>query len=68
MTGRPPEPPAGQDEPPDVRTAVHATVRILDEILTRHALDEHPDLLLRVTALESALDRLRRNLEGGRIS
>lgn len=65
MTERPPEPPDGQDDPPDVRTAVHATVRILAVVLDRRALDSHPDLLLQVSALHHALARLRERLERG---
>lgn len=61
MTTRPPEPPDGQDDPPDVRTAIHAVVRVFDELHERHDLD--PDLVLRIAALRSALARLRTRLD-----
>lgn len=64
-TTRPPDPPGGQDDPPDVRTAVHATLRILDEIVDRGVLADDHELFLRVAAIRSALNRLRRHLERG---
>lgn len=63
MSARPPEPRGGQDDPPEVRPAVHATIRLLSEIVERRILDEDHELLLRVEALRSALSRLRRRLE-----
>ena len=60
------EPRGGQDDPPDVRTAVRAVLRLLADVSA--ALEEQADppreLLLRVYAHRSALNRLRRRMDG----
>lgn len=67
---RPPgEPPGGQDQDPDVRTAVAALLVLLDDVRlflrTHHDHAPAAELLLRVEAHRSALTRLRHALERG---
>ena len=67
MTDRAPtEPAGGQDDPPDVRTAVVATVWLLADV-SAHLADRPSDidLLRRVQALRAALIRLRGHLGVG---
>jgi hypothetical protein len=61
-TGRPLDPPGGQDDPPDPLTAVRALIGFLDD-LTGEPLG--PDLTRRRVALRRALGRLRDHLEAG---
>jgi hypothetical protein len=63
--GEPPiEPRGGQDDPPDVRTAIHATIGLLDDVKVEFATRPGDRaLLLRVIALRSALSRLRDHLD-----
>jgi hypothetical protein len=64
MTEPPTEPLTGQDpDPPDVRLAVLATIRLLNDLHPILRREDHPDELLRLVALRSALTRLRRHLE-----
>lgn len=69
MSPGPPEPADGQDDPPDVRTAVVATIRLLRAVHDR--LGDHPgdadlaDLRERVGALRRALVRLHAHLDEG---
>jgi hypothetical protein len=67
MSEPPLEPRGGQDDAPDTRTAVRAVLRLLEDVT--HYMEERPappkDLLLRVYAHRSALNRLRRRLDGG---
>jgi hypothetical protein len=66
-TTPPKDPPGGQDSSPDVRTAVHATIGLLDDVKAHLATrPSEGELLLRVIALRSALARLRDHLEGAR--
>lgn len=63
MKARPPDPPDGQDDPPDLGTALVATIRLLDDV--RDRLEAHPgdhDLALRAHATRRALARLLRHL------
>lgn len=58
----PPEPAGGQEtEPPDLRLALNATIRLLDDIGHTRQLDD--DLTLRVFAVRAVLHRLRHHLE-----
>lgn len=60
---RPSDPPDGQDDPPDLRTALVATIRLLRDV--RERLEERPedhDLALRSHAVRRALIRLRAHL------
>lgn len=59
---RPIEPPDGQDDPPDLRTALVATIELLHDV--RQKLDD-ADLNLRSGALRRALIRLRDHLDDG---
>lgn len=64
MPSRPPERPDGQDDPPDVLTALRATIGLLADI--RDRLETRPNdaaLVLRVVALRGALIRLRDHLD-----
>lgn len=64
---RPVEPSGGQDEPPDVLTAVRAVMVLLSDIHDRLAhpdeLDDDADLALRLAAMHAAFSRLRHRLE-----
>lgn len=65
MTG-PVELDGGQDDAPDVRTAVAALLILLDDLrlfLRTHHDPGAGELLLRVEAHRSALSRLRRHLD-----
>lgn len=63
MPTRPIERPDGQDDRPDVATALHATIVLLDDVRDRLAArTEDADLLLRVIAVRSALRRLRKHM------
>jgi hypothetical protein len=57
----PPEPPRGQDEPPDTLTAINAVLRVFAGIVERDGLA--PDDVPRIAALRRALVRLRDRLE-----
>ena len=55
----PPEPRNGQDDPPDLLTALRATVKLLGAVRGELAGEEkHEDLRLRAGALRAALQRL----------
>jgi hypothetical protein len=60
---RPTEPRDGQDDGPDLRTALHATISLLADVHERldHRADDH-DLALRARAVRRALQRLRDRL------
>lgn len=60
MSNRPTEPPDGQDDPPDLRTALVAAIKLLHDVGQRLS-DE--DLGLRSRALRNALIRLRDHLD-----
>lgn len=66
MTNAPPEPNGGQDEPPDVRTAVVAVLWLLSDVLEHferhHDNDDVLALRVRVHAHRRALVRLRDRL------
>lgn len=64
MPTRPTEPPAGQDEPPDVRTAVVVMIRLLADMRKQLEPDErHHELVLRGIATRRALLRLLRKID-----
>lgn len=66
MSQAPPEPPDGQDGPPDLRTALIAIVRLLDDVHTflaqHHGDDDAGRLLLRTIAVRRGVIRLREHL------
>ena len=66
MTDTPPEPPGGQDDPPDVRTAVVAVLWLLNDVLEHFERPHNPDtaeaLRVRIHAHRRALRRLRDRL------
>lgn len=63
MPTRPTEPRGGQDSPPDLRTALHATIALLRDVSDRldPRADDH-DLALRARAVRRALLRLEDHL------
>lgn len=65
MTSRPPDPPGGQDDRPDAKTVIEATVRLLTDVSEVLEREDHHDLLLRVIAFRSVLRRLHKRLEAG---
>lgn len=54
---------APQDDPPDTRTAVVATIRLLRAVHERLSSSSDGDLRLRIEALRDALIRLHRHLD-----